>query len=187
MGAIVILIAIPILLFLVYMSANNKLVALKNNRENAFADIDVLLKQRYDMVPQLVATVKGYMDHESSVLTKITEARSHALHAQNTNDKVVADNEFSKAFAAFNVQVEAYPQLKANENFIQLQGQLSNMESQLSEARQNFNVATRDLNNAIEQIPSNWVAQMNNMLVQPMFDLGASTRESLEKAPEVKF
>lgn len=187
MGAIIILLAIPILLFLVYMSANNKLVALKNNRENAFADIDVLLKQRYDLIPQLVATVKGYMEHESSVLTRITEARSHALSAKDTNGKVNADNELSKALGAFNVQVEAYPDLKANANFMELQGQIASMEQQLSGARQEFNTATRDLNNAIEQIPSNWVAQMKNMTVQPMFDLGAQTRESMDKVPEIKF
>ncbi|MES2798421.1 MAG: LemA family protein [Bacteroidota bacterium] len=187
MGAIVILLAIPALLFLVYMSANNKLVALKNNRENTFADIDVFLKQRYDLIPQLVATVKGYMEHESSVLTRVTEARSNAINASGTNAKVTADNELSKAMGAFNVQVEAYPDLKANANFIQLQGEIAAMEAQLSGARQEFNTATRDLNNAIEQIPSNWVAQMKNMTVQPMFDLGAETRQSMDKAPEIKF
>ena len=104
---LIITIAIIVILVFWYISANNKLVALANNRENAFADIDVQLKQRHDLIPQLVAAVKGYMTHESDVLTKITQARSRAMSATDINDKIAAEKELSSAMGAFNIQVEA--------------------------------------------------------------------------------
>ncbi|MGB0914558.1 MAG: LemA family protein [Crocinitomicaceae bacterium] len=170
-----------------YISANNKLVALKNNRENAFADIDVQLKQRHDLIPQLIGAVKGYMDHESGVLTRITEARSNAMGARTINDKVNAENELGAAMGAFNIQVEAYPDLKASSNFLQLQNEISDIENKLAAVRRFFNSATKELNTAIESIPTNIVANMKKMTPQPMFDLGEVQREQLDKAPEVKF
>ena len=101
MTGLYILLGIGALIILWYISANNKLVALKNNRENAFADIDVQLKQRHDLIPQLIATVKGYMDHEKEVLLRITEARSNAMGAKTINDKVSAENELSAAMSGF--------------------------------------------------------------------------------------
>jgi len=170
-----------------YISANNKLVALKNNRENAFADIDVQLKQRHDLIPQLISTVKGYMDHEKDVLTRITEARSNALGAKTINDKISAENELGAAMGAFNIQVEAYPDLKASANFMQLQNEISDIENKLAAVRRYFNSATKELNNAIESIPSNIVANMKAMTPQPMFDLGVTQRDTMDKAPEIKF
>jgi len=170
-----------------YISANNKLVALKNNRENAFADIDVQLKQRHDLIPQLIGAVKGYMDHESGVLTRITEARSKAMGAKSINDKVSAENELGAAMGAFNIQVEAYPDLKASTNFLQLQNEISDIENKLAAVRRFFNSATKELNTAIESIPTNIVGNIKKMTPQPMFDLGETQREQLDKAPEVKF
>lgn len=170
-----------------YVSANNKLVALKNNRENAFADIDVQLKQRHDLIPQLIGAVKGYMDHEKEVLTRITEARSKAMGAKSINDKVNAENELGAAMGAFNIQVEAYPDLKASQNFMQLQNEISDIENKLAAVRRFFNSATKELNTAIESIPTNFVANIKKMTVQPMFDLGSEQREKLDVAPEVKF
>lgn len=187
MIALLIVALIPIILILWYISANNKLVALKNNRENAFADIDVQLKQRYDLIPQLLGSVKGYMEHEEKVLTRVTEARNKAMTASSINDKVVANNELGAALGAFNIQVEAYPDLKANSNFMHLQQEIADIENKLAAVRRFFNSATRELNNAIEQIPSNFVASMKGMTVQPMFDLGVEHRESMDKAPEIKF
>jgi len=170
-----------------YISANNKLVALKNNRENAFADIDVQLKQRHDLIPQLIATVKGYMDHEKELLTRITEARTNAMNASGINDKINAENELGAAMGAFKIQVEAYPDLKASTNFLQLQNEISDIENKLASVRRYFNSATRELNTAIESIPTNFVANMKKMTVQPMFDLGETQREEMDKAPEIKF
>lgn len=175
------------ILIIWYVSANNKLVALKNNRENAFADIDVQLKQRHDLIPQLMGAVKGYMDHESEVLTRVTQARSKAMSASSINDKIAAEAELGAAMGAFNIQVEAYPQLKANENFMHLQHEIADIENKLAAVRRYFNSATKELNNAIESIPSNIVANIKKMTPQPMFDLGTTQREVMDKAPEVKF
>ena len=120
MVVLFVFIGIILIVVLWYVSANNKLVALKNNRENAFADIDVQLKQRHDLIPQLLGAVKGYMDHENNVLIRVTEARQKAVNAKSINEKVVAENELGAAMGALNIQVEAYPDLKANTNFIVL-------------------------------------------------------------------
>lgn len=178
----------PILIIITWLIiTNNKLVALKNNRENAFADIDVQLKQRYDLIPQLLGAAKGYMDHESSVLTRVTEARQKALNAKSINEKIVAENELSASLEVLNIQVEAYPDLKANTSFIQLQSEIADIENKIAAVRRFFNSATKELNNEIEQIPSNLVAKLKKMTIQPMFDLGSENRLMMDKAPEIKF
>ncbi|OFZ52415.1 MAG: hypothetical protein A3D92_17195 [Bacteroidetes bacterium RIFCSPHIGHO2_02_FULL_44_7] len=178
---------ILLILIIWYISANNKLVALKNNRENAFADIDVQLKQRHDLIPQLLGAVKGYMDHESGVLTRVTEARSRAMGASSVNDKIAAEAQLGAAMSAFQIQVEAYPDLKANTNFMQLQHEISDIENKLAAVRRYFNSATREYNTAVESIPTNIVANIKKYTTQPMFDLGVDQREVMDKAPEVKF
>jgi len=180
-------IGIVVILIIWYVMANNKLVALENNRDNAFADIDVQLKQRHDLIPQLIGAVKGYMDHESEVLTRVTAARTGAMNAQGINDKVGAEIELGAAMSAFNIQVEAYPDLKASQNFMQLQNEVSDIENKLAAVRRFFNSATKELNTAIESIPSNIVAGMKKMTTQPMFDLGREQRVVMDKAPEIKF
>ncbi len=187
MTALLVVGGILLIIILWYISANNRLVALKNNRENAFADIDVQLKQRHDLIPQLLGAVKGYMEHEAGVLTRVTEARSRALKASSVNDKISAEAELGAAMSAFNIQVEAYPDLKANTNFMQLQNEISDIENKLAAVRRFFNSATKELNNAIESIPSNIVAGIKKYTVQPMFDLGEVGREQMDKAPEIKF
>lgn len=180
-------IGIVVIIIIWYISANNKLVALDNNRDNAFADIDVQLKQRHDLIPQLLGAVKGYMDHESEVLTRVTAARTGAMSAQGINDKVSAEIELGAAMSAFNIQVEAYPDLKASSNFMQLQTEISDIENKLAAVRRFFNSATKELNTAIESIPSNIVANMKKMTTQPMYDLGREQRVVMDKAPEIKF
>ncbi len=182
-----VVLGIVVILIIWYVVANNKLVALKNNRENAFADIDVQLKQRHDLIPQLIGAVKGYMDHESEVLTRITAARSGAMSAGTINDKVSAEIELGAAMSAFNIQVEAYPDLKASSNFMQLQNEVSDIENKLAAVRRFFNSATKELNTAIESIPSNIVAGMKKMTVEPMFHLGKESRAKMDVAPEIKF
>jgi LemA protein len=164
----------------------NALVRLRENRENAFADIDVQLKQRHDLVPQLVSAVKGYMEHESGVLKAVTEARQSAVNASTVNDKISAEKELNSALSGLNIQVEAYPDLKASTNFMQLQNELSDIENKLASVRRFFNSATKELNIAVQKFPNNLLAGIFGFSTQKMFDLGPD-RESHQKAPEIKF
>jgi len=165
----------------------NKLIRLRNNRENAFADIDVQLTQRHDLIPQLVDTVKGYMKHESSVLTEITTARSSAIGASSINEKIAAENQLTNALGGLKIAVEAYPELKANTNFIQLQREISDVENKLSSARRYFNSATKEYNNAVETFPSNIIAGVFKFDKEQMFEINDDEREKLETAPKVNF
>jgi LemA protein len=174
------------LLAILLISVYNKLVKLRLRRENAFADIDVQLKQRHDLIPQLVNAVKGYMKHEEGVLTRITEARSRAMGASGINDKIQAENELSQAMRGLSIQVEAYPDLKANQNFMHLQGEISDIENKLAAVRRFFNSATRELNTAIQVFPNNLVAGLFGFVSQPMFDVGED-RKQMEKAPDISF
>lgn len=176
-----------VILIIWYVMTNNRLVALSNNRENAFADIDVQLKQRHDLIPQLLGAVKGYMQHEADVLTRVTQARSKAMNATDVNSKIAAEKELGMAMSAFNIQVEAYPDLKANTNFMHLQQEIADIENKLASVRRYFNSTTRELNTAIQSIPTNIVAGMKKMTVQPFFDLGTEQRATLDKAPEISF
>jgi len=186
MGFIIFLIVILVLVFWV-ISLYNRLVNLRNRRQNAFADIDVQLRQRHDLVPQLVETVKGYAGHEKEVLTKITEARSAAISAKNIDDKIVAEQQLSSALAGLKVQVEAYPDLKANQNFLQLQEELSDIENKLAASRRFFNGATTEYNTAVETFPSNLIANNFGFKREILFDLGTEGRKTMEEPPQVKF
>ena len=183
-GIVVIIVAVILVIWGVSMY--NGLVKLRNNRENAFANIDVQLKQRYDLVPQLVSTVKGYASHEKDVLEKVTAARAAAMSATTIDEKVAADKAMSSALSGLKVSLEAYPELKANQNFLQLQTELSDIENKLAAARRFFNSATREFNNACEVFPSNILAGMFKFKRAAMYE-ATENRETLEKAPEVKF
>jgi len=164
----------------------NLFVKLRNNRENAFADIDVQLKQRHDLIPQLVSTVKGYASHEKETLENVINARNGAVNAQSIDEKIVAENALSSALAGLKVTVERYPDLKANTNFLHLQEEISDIENKLAAVRRYFNSATKELNTAIEMFPGNIVAGMFGFKKEMMFDLGTE-RKDLEKAPEIGF
>ncbi len=164
----------------------NRLVKLRNNRENAFADIDVQLKQRLDLIPQLVEAVKAYMKHESTVLTEITKARASAIEAKGIDEKIAADGKLSSALQGLRVAVEAYPDLKASQNFMQLQGEIADIENKLAAARRFFNSATKELNNAVETFPSNLLAGMFGFKRETMYDLGEK-RTMVEEAPKLNF
>jgi LemA protein len=180
------IIGFVVLLVVYAISIYNSLVSLRNRRENAFADIDVQLKQRHDLIPQLVNAVKGYMKHEEGVLTKITEARSRAMGASSIDGKIAAEQQLTQAIRGLSIQVEAYPDLKANQNFMHLQSEMSDIENKLASVRRFFNSATRELNVAVEKFPNNIFAGMFGFSRQQMFDLGED-RAAHEKAPEVKF
>ncbi|MDR0941924.1 MAG: LemA family protein [Bacteroidales bacterium] len=182
---IIILVCVIVIIFWI-VSIYNRLVRLRNNRENAFADIDVQLKQRYDLIPQLVETVKGYAKHEKSTLENVINARNAAAGATTINDKIAAENTLTSALAGLKVTLEAYPDLKANQNFLQLQNEMSDIENKLSAVRRFFNSATKELNNAVEVFPSNIFAGMFGFKKEAMFDLGAE-RAAHEQTPQVKF
>lgn len=183
---ILIIIAVVVVLGLWVASIYNRLVKLRNNRENAFADIDVQLKQRHDLIPQLVATVKGYAAHEKETLDRVISARNGAVNAKTINDKIAAENVLTSALAGLRVTLEAYPDLKANQNFNHLQEEISDVENKLAAVRRYFNSATKELNNAVETFPSNIFAGMFGFKKEMMFDLGEQ-RSTLEQAPEIKF
>ena len=186
MTLIIILVVVAVLVLGVIGIYNN-LVKLRNNRENAFANIDVQLKQRHDLIPQLVATVKGYTEHEKELLTRVTEARAAAMSATGINDKIQAENALSSALAGLKVSLEAYPDLKANQNFLQLQTEIADIENKIAATRRYFNTATRELNNAVQTFPSNILAGMFGFKKEPMFEIPQEDRATIEKAPEIKF
>lgn len=183
----IIILVIVVLLALWAVGIYNNLVKLRNNRENAFANIDVQLKQRHDLIPQLVATVKGYADHEKEVLMRVTEARSAAMNATSINDKIQAENALTSALAGLKISLEAYPDLKANQNFLQLQNEISDIENKLAAVRRFFNSATKELNNAVQTFPSNLLAGIFGFKKEPMFEVPQAERADIEKAPEIKF
>lgn len=187
MTAIIIILVIVALLVFWGIGIYNRLMKLRNNRENAFANIDVQLKQRHDLIPQLVATVKGYAEHEKEVLTRVTEARTAAMNATGINDKIQAENALTSALAGLKVSLEAYPDLKANQNFLQLQTEIADIENKIAAVRRYFNTATRELNNAVQTFPSNLFANMFGFKKEPMFEIPQEDRPTLEKAPEIKF
>jgi LemA protein len=184
---VLIVLGIIVLIALWAISLYNSLVRLRNRRQNAFADIDVQLRQRHDLVPQLVETVKGYASHEKDLLLRITEARSAAINAKSIDDKIVAEQQLGSALQGLKVSVEAYPDLKANQNFLQLQEELSDIENKLAAARRFFNGATTEYNNAVEAFPGNLIAKNFGFKREIFFDLGEDTRKQLEQPPTIKF
>lgn len=184
---LLIFIGIVVLLVIWVISIYNTLVSLRNHRENAFADIDVQLKQRHDLIPQLLGAVKGYMEHERGTLEAVTNARTRAVNATGINEKIAAEQELGSALQGLNIQVEAYPDLKASQNFLQLQNEISDIENKLAAVRRFFNSATKELNIAVQKFPNTIFAGMFGFKTEPMFDLGKAQREELDKAPEVKF
>jgi LemA protein len=184
---VLIVVGIVVLLIIWIISIYNRLVRLRNRRENAFADIDVQLRQRHDLIPQLVETVKGYAGHERDLLIKVTEARTAAMNAGSIDAKIVAEQQLTSALQGLKVSVEAYPDLKANTNFLQLQEELSDIENKLAAARRFFNAATTEYNNSVEAFPGNLIARNFGFKREIMFDLGTEARKRMEEPPAVKF
>ena len=183
----IIIIGIVVVCVFFVIGIYNNLVKLRNNRENAFSNIDVQLKQRYDLVPNLVSSVKGYAAHEKELLENITRARSAAVSATDIDQKIAADNQLSAALSGLRVSVEAYPDLKANQNFQHLMTELADIENKLAASRRFFNSTTKELNNAVQTFPSNILAGMFGFQKEPMFEVSAAERAYVERAPEVKF
>ena len=186
MSALLIIIVLAVAIGLFVMQKYNGMVVLKNKRDQSFSNIDVSLKQRFDMIPQLLETVKGYMKHEKETLESVTKARTGFMNAQNTEDKIAADNMLTGALKSLFAVSENYPDLKASENFMQLQGEITNIENKLSVTRSYFNETTTNFNTYIEMFPASIIAGMFGFKSLPLFEASES-REVLEKTPEVKF
>ena len=184
---LIILVLVIFLIALWVRGLYNGLVRLRNRRQNAFADIDVQLRKRHDLVPQLVETVKGYASHEKGVLLQVTEARAAAIQATAINDKIEKEKELSSALQGLRVSMEAYPNLKANENFLQLQENLNDIENKLAAERRSFNAITTEYNNAVQTFPGNLVARNFGFGAEMFFDLGPEARKQMEEPPVVKF
>lgn len=172
----IILIILIIILVLMY----NSLIAKKNQVENLFASVDVQLKKRYDLVPNIVASVKKYMEHEKSLLEEITFLRAQGIKRDiNDSQKMNIDHKFSKALAGLMVTVEEYPELRANENVIELQKSLNEIEEQISASRRAYNQAVTDYNNAIEMIPTNFMAKIMNYKEKELFEIEDTQKDNI--------
>lgn len=155
----------------------NRLVTLRNRCENAWAQIDVQLRRRYDLIPNLVATVKGYAAHERQVLEEVTAARVAAMGATGVEERGVAENHLTGALRTLFAVAEAYPDLKANDSFLALQAQLVETEGKIAYARQFFNDAVMTLNMTVQQFPANLVAGMFGFKERAYFEIEASASE----------
>jgi len=179
-----IFLAVLAAIIIYFISIYNGLVALRNRFKNAFSQIDVQLQRRYDLIPNLVETAKGYMKHEQETFKAITEARSRAVGANNVKDASQAEGALGAALSQFMLVVENYPDLKANQNFLSLQEELSSTENKIAFARQSYNDQVMFFNNKIQMFPSNIVAGLFAFTKRDFFEIeNAAERE----APQVSF
>ena len=183
---VIVLIVVGLLAFIV-IGIYNRLVALRQTCENSFADIDVQLKQRSDLIPNLVSTVQGYAGHEAKVLENVTAARAAAMAGGSIEKTMAAEARVSQALMDLNAVVEAYPDLKADQNFQSLQDELTDLENKISAARRFFNSATAEFNTAIEQFPAVLIAGPLGFVKRTFFELPEASRAEYEKPPEVSF
>lgn len=188
MIALIVILVIVVALVLWGVGAYNGLVVLRNRVKNGWAQIDVQLKQRADLIPNLVETVKGYATHESQVFTQVTQARAGAVAAANdpnatTQQRAAAENALSRALVNLQATAEAYPQLQANQNFMDLQGQLKALEEKIAYARQFYNDVVMKYNNRIETVPTNIIAGLFHFEQAQPFAADEASRQ----VPQVRF
>jgi len=186
MTFIYILIGAVVLIVLWAIFAYNRFVMLVNRAKEAWADIDVQLKRRYDLIPNLINTVKGYAAHEKDLLEKVTLARTRAMEAGGPAERGKAENMLSETLKSLFAVAENYPNLKANENFLELQRELSDTENKIQAARRFYNTNVRDLNTALETFPGNIIGNMFHFTSRDFFELGAGEAAAREPVP-VKF
>ncbi len=165
------------------VSAYNRFVELRNRWQNAYAQIDVQLKRRYDLIPNLVETVKGYASHEKETLERVIQARNMAISATGVKEQAAAENMLTGALKSIFALSEAYPDLKANQNFMQLQEELTSTENRIGFARQHYNDTVEGYNTKIQSFPTNVLAGMFGFRDEDFFEIEAAARE----APQVKF
>lgn len=175
--SLIVLIVIVLILVLMY----NSLIAKKNQVENIFASVDTVLKKRYDLIPNLVASLNRYMEHEKSLLEKVTKLRAEANKPNlSDKDKIALDAKVTSALGSIMVAVENYPELKANENVMHLQHTLHEVEEQISAARRAYNQAVTDYNNAIEMVPTNFMASLMNYKRKEVFEIPEDERKNVD-------
>lgn len=179
-----ILLAIPLALVFYFVGIYNMLVRLRNGVKNAWSQIDVQLKRRHDLIPNLVETAKGYMQHERGTLEEITKARSRAMDAGSVGEKSQAENALSGALGRFMLVVENYPDLKANQNFLSVQEELTSTENKIAFSRQGYNDSVYFFNNKIQMFPSNIIANTFNFRQEEFFEIEDSGQR---EAPKVSF
>lgn len=172
MTLLYILVGIVALVLIWGVFAYNRFVALVMRTKEAWADIDVQLKRRYDLIPNLINTVKGYAKHEQGTLDKVTQARVRAMEAGSTEERAKAENMLTETLKSLFAVAEAYPDLKANQNFLELQRELSDTENKIQAARRFYNTNVRDLNTALETFPSNIIGNMFRFQPRDFFELG---------------
>ena len=182
--ALGILFGLFVLLALFVIGMYNSLVRLRHQVDNAWSQIDVQLKRRHDLIPNLVETAKGYMKHERETFEAITEARSKAMGAQNVSEAGKAEGHLADALSKFMLVVENYPDLKANQNFLSLQEELSSTENKIAFARQNYNDQVLGFNNKTQMFPSNIIAGMFSFTKRDFFEVES---EAEREAPKVSF
>jgi LemA protein len=184
MTGLIIFVALVAVVIIMLVSIYNSLIRLRNQVKNAWSQIDVQLKRRHDLIPNLIETVKGYMTHERETLQNITDARSKAMGADTVADKAKAESALSGAMSKFFLVVENYPDLKANQNFLALQEELTSTENKISFARQSYNDQVLFYNNKIEMFPSNIIAGMFNFNKEDFFEIEDATEREV---PKVEF
>ncbi|MBC7869112.1 LemA family protein [Candidatus Saccharibacteria bacterium] len=187
MTAFWIILAIVVVVVLFLWVSYNALVTLKIRVDEAWSDITVQLKRRLDLIPNLVETVKGYASHESGVFQAVTEARANALNAQGVKETAAAENQFEGALKSLFAVAEAYPDLKASQNFSELQTELVDTEDKIQASRRFYNGGVRDLNTKIQTFPSNVIAGMFGFKNRDFFELGEAEQAQAEKPVNVKF
>lgn len=175
-----ILLGVGVLMLLWSIGAYNGLVRLRVLADNAWSDVDVQLKRRYDLIPNLVETVKGYAKHEQQTLEKVIQARNQAISAGDPAAKIEADNLLSGALRQLFALSEAYPDLKANTNFTQLQGDLSAIENDIAQARRYYNAVVRDFNTKQQTFPSSFIASTFGFTTRPFFEAAEAERENVK-------
>jgi LemA protein len=178
---------VVVLVVLFAIGIYNRIVGLNQRGDQAFADIDVQLRQRHDLIPNLVETVKGYAAHERSTLDAVIQARNSASAAHGPAAQAQAEGALSAALGKLFALAEAYPDLKANTNFLELQRELSDVENKIAAARRFFNNAIQEYNTTIQQIPGNFIAPLGKFEKRDFFEIPDSSRAALEAAPSVKF
>ena len=181
MYAVFIFLGIVLILIFYIIGIYNSLVKLRNQVKNAWSQIDVQLKRRHDLIPNLIKTVKGYMEHERGTLDSVTNARAQAMGAQTVGEKSAAEGLLSGALGKLQIAVEAYPDLKANQNFLSLQEELSSTENKISFSRQNYNDQVLFFNNKTEMFPSNIIAGMFNFKEEEFFEIEDRTEKEVPK------
>ena len=182
--AVIFILVVAIVLAIVAAVLYNDLVKLRQNVKNAWSQIDVQLQRRYDLIPNLVETVKGYMEHENVTLTKVTDLRNAWANASTLAEKARIDDQLSSAIKTIFAVSENYPELKANQNFIQLQQELTNTEDKLSFSRQFYNDSVTKYNTKIELVPSNLIASMFHFKPEELFKIDS---EEAKKNVKVDF